>query len=129
MSSKRNNRKTNRKSGSGYLQPAEYYTPSAVQPSGNAVTVSSAPTPGWIRPPMAATTVVSPNLKVGGKRKTRKNMFGGFAPAIMGSFVSNVQSAIVPLVLYGLYSAFGTNKTAKAVKNKVGSSRKAVNKK
>jgi hypothetical protein len=88
---------------------------------------------------MTATTVMSPDVKHGGKRSTRKNnkrndrrsrKNGGFAPAVMGSFVSNAHSAIVPLVLAGLYSVFGAsapNKTAKAVsthKSKGGASRR-----
>jgi hypothetical protein len=93
---------------------------------------------------MTATTVMSPNVKHGGRRSTRKNnnrndrksnrknsrKNGGFAPAVMGSFVSNAHSAIVPLVLAGLYSVFGAaapNKTAKAVsihKSKGGASKR-----
>jgi hypothetical protein len=128
MLSKRNSYKNKRKTGAGYLSPSEYFNPEARQPSSNAPAISSAPTTGWIRPPMTATNFVSPNVKTGGKRSTRKsrrnanvmtrkNMFGGFSPALMGNFVSNVHSAIVPLVLYGLYTVFGTsaNKTAKAV--------------
>lgn len=145
MSSKRNSYKNKRKTGAGYLSPAEYFNPEARQPSSNAPAITSAPTNGWIRPPMAATNVMAPNVKVGGKHSsrksrrnarimTRKSMFGGFSPALMGNFVSNVHSAIVPLVLYGLYSAFGTttNKTAKAVstvsKNGGASSKKASRK-
>jgi len=148
MPSKRNNRKNsrrnNRKTGAGYLSPAEFFNPEARQPSSTAPAITSEPTPGWIRPPMTATTVMSPNVKHGGRRSTRKNSKrndrknsksrsnrknGGFAPAVMGSFVSNAHSAIVPLVLAGLYSVFGAapNKTAKAVsthKSKGGASRK-----
>jgi len=141
MPSKRNNRRNNRKTGAGYLSPAEFFNPEARQPSSTAPAITSEPTPGWIRPPMTATTVMSPNVKHGGRRSTRKNSKrndrksrsnrknGGFAPAVMGSFVSNAHSAIVPLVLAGLYSVFGAapNKTAKAVsthKSKGGASRK-----
>jgi hypothetical protein len=128
MLSKRNSYKNKRKTGAGYLSPSEYFNPEARQPSSNAPAISSAPTTGWIRPPMTATNIVASNLKRGGKRSTRKsrrnvnlmtrkNMFGGFSPALMGNFVSNVHSAIVPLVLYSLYTVFGTseNKIAKAV--------------
>ena len=147
MPSKRNNRKNsrrnNRKTGAGYLSPAEFFNPEARQPSSTAPPITSEPTPGWVRPPMTATTVMSPNVKHGGRRSTRKNSKrnsrknnrknsrknGGFAPAVMGSFVSNAHSAIVPLVLAGLYSVFGVapNKTAKAVsthKSKGGASKR-----
>lgn len=99
--------------GSGYLMPAEYYNPSdaARQPSSTAPALTSAPTPGWVRPPMAATSVISPEAlstpqKGGAWKATRKmvnKMEGGFAPALMGAFVANVQTAAVPLALYGLY--------------------------
>lgn len=144
MLSKRNSYKNKHKTGAGYLSPAEYFNPNARQPTSNAPAISSMPTNGWVRPPMNATTVMEPNVKTGGKRvsrkskrnariMTRKHMFGGFSPALMGNFVSNVHSAIVPLVLYGLYSVFGanTNKTAKAVSTiskNGGASKKASNK-
>ena len=126
MPSKRNNRKNNRKTGAGYLSPAEFFNPEARQPSSTAPAITSEPTLGWVRPPMTATTVMSPNIKRGGRRSTRRSSRknskrnsrknGGFAPAIMGSFVSNAHSAIVPLVLAGLYSVFGKpSQTAKAV--------------
>jgi len=132
MPSKRNNSKrNNRKSGAGYLSPAEFFNPEARQPSSTEAPMSSEPVPGWIRPPMTATTVMSPNVKTGGKRasfcgrtarKSRKNRrstrkSGGFAPALMGNFVSNAHAAVVPLVLAGMYHYFGrpANKTAKAV--------------
>jgi len=129
MPSKRNNRKNSRKSGAGYLQPAEYYNPAAHQPSGNAQTISSAPVPGWVRPPMSA-TISGGKKSRKSTRRTRKSMFGGFAPALMGSFVSNAQSVVVPLVLYGLYNVFGTNKTVKAVSSvkKNGGAKKASRK-
>jgi hypothetical protein len=144
MPSKRNNRKNNRKTGAGYLSPAEFFNPEARQPSSTAPAITSEPTLGWVRPPMTATSVMSPNIKRGGKRSTRKNSKrnsrknrssrrnerkdGGFAPAVMGSFVSNCHSAIVPLVLAGLYSVFGKpSQTAKAVsthKSKGGASKR-----
>ena len=142
MPSKRNNRKNNRKTGAGYLSPAEFFNPEARQPSSTAPAITSEPTLGWVRPPMTATSVMSPNIKRGGRRSTRKNSKrnsrknnrknsrknGGFAPAVMGSFVSNCHSAIVPLVLAGLYSVFGKpSQTAKAVsthKSKGGASQR-----
>ena len=99
--------------GSGYLMPAEYYNPSdaARQPSSTAPALTSAPVPGWVRPPMAATSVITPEAlsapqKGGAWKATRKmvkKMEGGFAPALMGAFVANAQTAAVPLALYGLY--------------------------
>lgn len=103
---KRNNSKKNRKSGAGYLSPAEFFNPDARQPSSTNTAISSLPTAGWVRPPMAST------LK-GGKRRFRKRS-GGFSPSIMGSFVSNVQSTVVPLILAGLYGFFGTRKNSVA---------------
>ena len=94
------------KRGAGYLSPAEFFNPNALQPATNAQAVSSAPVPGWVRPPLVATSVVAP---AGGRRTTRK--VGGFAPAIMGSFVANAQTAVVPMVLYGLYSMVAAKKT------------------
>lgn len=94
-------RRNKRKSGAGYLQPAEYFSPNARQPQGPAEAPSTAPIPGWARPVLAAT---------GGKRNVKRNTFkGGFAPGLMGNFVSNAQSVIVPLVLYGLYNLTGSN--------------------
>jgi hypothetical protein len=54
---------------------------------------------------------------MGGSRKNRASMKGGFAPAIMGSFVSNVNAVVAPLVLAGLYKIFGTRKVAKVAKS------------
>jgi len=106
-------RKTYRKQGSGYGTPIEFFNPNTRQPSSVAPALTSAPTPGWVRPPMAATNVMSPNAQqpipqAGGWACTRRllrKMEGGFAPELMGSFVANAQSAAVPLALYGLYSA------------------------
>jgi len=108
-------RKTYRKQGSGYGTPAEYFNPNTRQPSTTAPALTSAPTPGWVRPPMAATNVIAPQS--GGWACTRRllrKMEGGFAPAVMGSFVANAQSAAVPLALYGLYSAVVPKKGAVA---------------
>ena len=109
----------NNKRGSGYLMPAEYFNPSALQPSSNAPALTTAPSPGFVRPPLSATTTMSPNtMHTGGKRKTRTQR-GGFAPAIMGSFVANAQAFATPLALLGLYTAFGVKRNAtKSNKNK-----------
>ena len=130
MRNNRRNRRNNRKTGAGYMSPAEFFNPEARQPSSTAPPITSEPTPGWVRPPMTATTFMSPNVKGGSRRNTRKNRSrrnsrrnerqsrknGGFAPAVMGSFVSNCHSAIVPLVLAGLYSVFGTKKATSSAK-------------
>ena len=117
----KNSRRSQRKSGAGYLSPAEFFNPLARQPSAGAgdLPITSEPVPGWVRPPMTATTMMSPNVaKTGGRRsrknrQTRKNrMSGGFAPALMGGFVSNVTAAVVPLVLYGLYSTVASKSSS-----------------
>lgn len=97
--------KRNNKRGSGYLMPAEYFNPSALQPSSTAPALTTAPSPGFVRPPLSAT------MQTGGKRKTRTQR-GGFAPAIMGSFVANAQAFATPLALLGLYTAFGVKRNA-----------------
>jgi hypothetical protein len=106
MPTRRNNNRKNNKSGAGYLSPAEFFNPAARQPSSTNAAISSLPSSGWVRPPMAST------LK-GGKRNSKRRT-GGFSPSIMGSFVSNVQSTVVPLVLAGLYGFFGTRKNSVA---------------
>lgn len=54
-------------------------------------------------------------MKQSGGRASKKK--GGFAPSIMGSFILNVESAIVPAVMYTLYHMYvpkkNTNKTRK----------------
>lgn len=109
--------------GSGYLAPAEWFNPEARQPSGNSPLITSAPEQGWVRPPMSAT--------MGGKRQQSRNSRkqnsqqqrnsrkqssssrkqsrsrGGFAPAVMGSFVSNAHSVVVPMFLAGVYAMLG----------------------
>jgi hypothetical protein len=97
------------KRGAGYLMPAEYYNPTATQPEATGAAISSDPSPGWVRPPIVATSIVSPaSVGSGGARRTRRTRkVGGFAPAVMGSFVANAQTAVVPLVLYGLYQMLG----------------------
>jgi len=108
--------RSNRRSGAGYLMPAEYYNANARQPSApNASTISAAPVTGWVRPPISATNVIAP---AGGRRNKRNTMKGGFAAEIMGAFAANAHTAIVPLALLGLYAAFGAKKTAVNVTRK-----------
>jgi hypothetical protein len=134
MSKSRNSRKNrsnkNKKSGAGYLSPAEFFNPAARQPSSTNAPISSAPVTGWVRPPMAATISGGRRSRRSSrkhKRSTRKS--GGFSPSIMGSFVSNVQSAIVPVVIAGLYGFFGTKKNtvAKPVSKSKKGGRKSKN--
>ena len=117
MPRSKNSRRSQRKSGAGYLSPAEFFNPLARQPSasGGDLPITAEPAPGWVRPPITATTMMSPNVAKTGGRRSRKNrqtqkkrMSGGFAPAIMGGFVSNVSAVVAPVVLYGLYAAFGS---------------------
>lgn len=101
-----------RKTGSGYLMPAEYYDPKALQPSSNAPALSTAPAPGFVRQILPATSVMSPNaMTQRGGKKQRKTQRGGFAPALMGAFAANAQAVVVPLALLGLYSAFGVKRS------------------
>lgn len=133
MSKSRNSRKNsrkNKKSGAGYLSPSEFFNPAARQPSSTNAPISSAPVTGWVRPPMAATVSGGSRRSRSSrknKRSTRKS--GGFSPSIMGSFVSNVQSAIVPVVIAGLYGFFGTKKNtvAKPVSKSKKGGRKSKN--
>ena len=111
-----NNKKQQNQRGSGYLAPAEFFNPEARQPSGNSPMISSAPQPGWVRPPMSATMGgrrLRQQQQQKQKKQTRRR--GGFAPSIMGSFVSNAQSVVVPLVLAGAYALLGEKPTAKPV--------------
>ena len=94
-------RQTYRRRGAGYLMPAVYYGGPA-QPSGPAEPPSpltGGPTAGFIRSPIAASTYVQPAQR------------GGFAPAVMGAFTANVQSAIVPLALLALYAITGVKRS------------------
>ena len=132
----KNSRRSQRKSGAGYLSPAEFFNPLARQPSAGPgdLHMTSEPVPGWVRPPMTATTMMSPNVAVTGGRRSRKNrrtqkkrMSGGFAPALMGGFVSNVSAVIAPIVLYGLYAAIGSKSSSSS--NSSSSSPKSKTKK
>ena len=113
---RRNNRNRSRKNkahrGGGYLTDQQYFNPDVLPPSSMMPPISSAPTSTDIRPVMLATAPMSA-LMAGGAR-TRKAR-GGFAPSIMGSFISNAQAAIVPAALYLVYNQFvPKNKTVSA---------------
>jgi len=96
--------------GSGYGTPQEYFDLSYRQPSSTNAAQSLASSPGMIRPPLVATTLINPALaaqKGGAKRRHTRKMRGGFAPELMGAFAANAQTVAVPLALYGLYTMVG----------------------
>ena len=78
--------------GAGYMSTQQMFDTTYQQPTGESV-VSTKPTDTAIRP------VLNSTFKVGGRRRSR----GGFSPSIMGSFLKNAQTAIVPLALYSAY--------------------------
>jgi hypothetical protein len=128
MPQQRQQRQSKQQKGSGYLAPAEWFNPEARQPSGNSPMITSAPEQGWVRPPMSA-TMGGKRQQKNSRRNSRKQQNsqqqnsrrsskqssssqqsrsrGGFAPAMMGSFVSNAHSVVVPLVLAGAYAMLG----------------------
>jgi len=124
----RQGRQTLRKRGGGTLMPQQWYNPGVQDPVGTMSPLTTAASPDAIRPVLMS-TFVSPLLQQGGTtRRMRGGMRGGFSPSVMGSFAANAQSAIVPLVLYGVYKLVApekkqtktktakTAKTAKTVK-------------
>lgn len=96
-------RRNRRQNGAGYLTDQQFFNPSVLPPSAGvfAPVVSTAPTADAIRPVLMST------FHTGGRRGrgTRKHR-GGFVPSVMGGFVSNAQSAIVPAALYLVYHTF-----------------------
>jgi hypothetical protein len=95
----------NARRGGGVLTDQQFFNPDFRSPVEGLTDklVTTAPTMYEIRPVLQATTEQSSLLK-GGARHTRKR--GGFSPSLMGSFVANAQSAIVPLALYAVYHTF-----------------------
>ncbi len=109
-------RPTRRTRGAGYQTSQQYFNPDILAPVGPDA-ASIQPTDTVIRPVMNST------FKVGGRRggrrsgrrsgratrKTRRSSrranrrVGGFSPSVMGSFLQNAQTAIVPLALYSAY--------------------------
>ena len=83
-----------RKTRGGYVTSQQFFNPDVLQPVGDNA-LSSQPTDAAIRPVMNST------FKVGGKRHRRQR--AGFSPSIMGSFLQNAKTAIVPLALYSAY--------------------------
>ena len=100
--------------GSGFLTSQQYFNPDVLPPSSLMPPISSAPTSTDIRPVMLATAPMSALMAGGARRRTRRAR-GGFAPSVMGSFISNAQAAIVPAALYLVYNQFvPKNKTVSA---------------
>jgi hypothetical protein len=99
-----NTRKVRR--GGGVQTSQQFFNPNILPPAENpvAAVVSTAPTSTEIRPVLLSTMPVSNLLQNGGTRRARKT--GGFAPSLMGSFVANAQTAVVPLALYAVYHMF-----------------------
>jgi len=97
--------------GGGYQTSQQYFNPDILPPVASALSpvVTTAPTALEIRPVLLADNEPS-SLLSGGSRRMRKH--GGFAPSIMGSFVANAQSAVVPLALYAVYHMFVPKKDA-----------------
>jgi hypothetical protein len=79
--------------GAGYQTSQQFFNPDVLQSVGNNA-VSTQPTDSVIRP------VLNSTFKVGGKRRKQR---AGFSPSVMGSFLQNAQTAIVPLALYSAY--------------------------
>lgn len=92
-STRRNMRKNH--SGGGYQTSQQMFDPDVLPPATILPAVSTAPTSSEIRPVLLST------FQSAGGRKTRRR--GGFSPSVMGGFVANAQSAIVPLALYAVY--------------------------
>ena len=104
---KKNSRKSNRKNrstrrnmrknlrGGDYQTSQQMFDPDVLPPTTILPAVSTAPTSSEIRPVLLST------FQSAGGRKTRRR--GGFSPSVMGGFVANAQSAIVPLALYAVY--------------------------
>ena len=92
-STRRNMRKNH--SGGDYQTSQQWFDPDVLPPATILPAVSTAPTSSEIRPVLLST------FQSAGGRKTRRR--GGFSPSVMGGFVANAQSAIVPLALYAVY--------------------------
>ena len=92
-STRRNMRKNH--SGGDYQTSQQMFDPEVLPPTTLLAAPSTAPTSSEIRPVLLST------FQSAGGRKTRRR--GGFSPSVMGGFVANAQSAIVPLALYAVY--------------------------
>jgi hypothetical protein len=111
-----------RRTSGGYLMPQQWFNPGHKDPVGTMAPLTTAASPNAIRPVLVS-TFLSPPLQQGGqkgykkgsRRNTRKQR-GGFSPSVMGSFAANAQSAIVPLVLYGVYKLVSPEKKTKSSK-------------
>lgn len=92
-STRRNMRKNHR--GGEYQMSQQWFDPDVLPPATVLPAPSTAPTSYETRPVLLST------FQAAGGRKTRRR--GGFSPSVMGGFVANAQSAIVPLALYAVY--------------------------
>lgn len=106
-------RRSHRRVGAGYQTSQQFFNPDVLPPHVRTGYnfASTAPTGEAIRP------VLSSTFK-GGRRGRRsrsstRRARGGFSPSIMGSFVANAQTAIVPLAFYAAYHGFVPKKGAK----------------
>ena len=96
--------------------PQQWFNPGVQDPVGTMSPFTTAASPDATRPVLMS-TFVSPLLQQGGStRRMRGGMRGGFSPSVMGSFAANAQSAIVPLVLYGVYKLVAPEKQTKTAK-------------
>ena len=118
---RRNNRsrslKNKARRGGGYLTDQQYFDPDVLPPSSLMPPLTSLPTSTDIRPVMIATAPSSELMAGGGnaRRRTRRSR-GGFSPSVMGSFIANAQSAIVPAALYLVYNQFVPKKNSPSAK-------------
>ena len=121
-----NTRKVRR--GGGVQTSQQFFNPNILPPAENpvAAVVSTAPTSTEIRPVLLSTMPVSNLLQNGGTRRALKK--GGFAPSLMGSFVANAQTAVVPLALYAVYHMFVPKKGSVPAGGKKSRNTRRVNK-
>jgi len=116
---RRNNRSRLRKNkarrGGGYLTDQQYFNPDVLPLSSLMPPLTSLPTSTDIRPVMIATAPSSELMAGGARRRTRRSR-GGFSPSVMGSFIANAQSAIVPAALYLVYNQFVPKKNSPSAK-------------
>ena len=116
---RRNNRRNSmrkNKSGGGYLTDQQYFDPDVLPPSSLMPPLTSLPTSTDIRPVMLATAPSSVLMAGGARRSRTRRSRGGFSPSVMGSFIANAQSAIVPAALYLVYNQFVPKKNSPSAK-------------
>ena len=104
--------------GGSYQTSQQFFNPEVLPPHSGAAALSTAPTEDAVRPVLHST------FRVGGGKKVRKlrgrklsrkltkltrRRQGGFYPSVMGSFIANAQTAVLPATLM---TAFQMNKSA-----------------